>query len=89
MTFEVLLQGVISGLLMGFVYALIAAGLSLLLLLFRTQRTGRAHYGLPFLTAECRGMSLVLSLSLGRRRRTNDVGDSPPCETPNHDRNRQ
>lgn len=30
MTFEVLLQGVISGLLMGFVYALIAAGLSLI-----------------------------------------------------------
>ena len=30
MTFDVLLQGVISGLLMGFVYALIAAGLSLI-----------------------------------------------------------
>ena len=30
MTAEVLLQGIVSGLLMGFVYALIAAGLSLI-----------------------------------------------------------
>ena len=64
-------------------------GLALLLHLFGTQGLGQNYESLSFLTVKFRRMSRLLSPSTGRRRREDDVHNSPPCETPTYDGNRQ